>query len=74
MEPKDRKPHINVVLGAASVKFLKPVRAGEVVVAEANVESTEGKKQGVQVSVKNNDKICFEGEFTCFILDKHVLD
>jgi uncharacterized protein (TIGR00369 family) len=66
--------HPNVVLGAASVKFIKPVRAGEVVVAEAKVESKEGEKKAVQVTVKNNDKICFKGEFTCFILDKHVLD
>ncbi len=66
--------HPNVVLGAADVKFVKPVRAGEFVVAEAKVESKKGKKQSVQVTVKNNNDICFEGEFTCFVLDKHVLE
>ncbi len=66
--------HPNVVLGAANVKFIKPVRAGEVVVAEAKVELSEGIKQVVKVTVKHIDKICFKGEFTCFILDKHVLD
>jgi len=35
--------HPNVVLGAAEVKFLKPVRAGETVTAEAKVENKEGK-------------------------------
>ena len=36
--------HPNVVLGAADVKFMKPVRTNEPIVAEASVTSKEGKK------------------------------
>jgi uncharacterized protein (TIGR00369 family) len=36
--------HPNVVLGAADVKFLKPVVQGETVIAEARVEEIQGKK------------------------------
>ncbi len=64
--------HPNVVLAAANVKFLRPVRAGELVVAEAKVDVKEEKKQSVLVTVKKHDKKCFEGEFKCFVLDKHV--
>jgi acyl-coenzyme A thioesterase PaaI-like protein len=62
-----------VVLGAAEVKFLKPVKAGETVVAEAKVEEKEGKKNSVTVSVSRGEEIVFEGMFTCFVLEKHVL-
>jgi uncharacterized protein (TIGR00369 family) len=66
--------HPNVVLGAADVKFLKPVRPEEVIVAEAKVDTTEGKKRLVSVMVTRKDEKVFEGKFTCFVLDKHVLD
>ena len=65
--------HPNVVLGAAEVKFLKPVKAGETVIAEAKVEEKEGKKNSVTVSVSRGEEIVFEGMFTCFVLEKHVL-
>ncbi len=65
--------HPNVVLGAADVKFLKPVRANETVLAEARVVSKAGKKQKVDVTVARDGDKVFEGEFTCFTLDKHVL-
>lgn len=63
----------NVVLGAAEVKFLKPVKVGETTVAEARITETAGKKQLVDVTVKTGDTPVFEGRFTCFVLDKHVL-
>ena len=63
----------NVVLGAADVKFLKPVRKGETVVAEARVTVKKGKKQMVSVTVTRNEETVFTGEFACFVLDKHVL-
>lgn len=63
----------NVVLGAAEVKFLKPVRMGETVVAEARVTVKKGKKQMVSVTVTRNEETVFTGEFACFVLDKHVL-
>ncbi len=65
--------HPNVVLGAAEVKFLKPVKMGETVTAEARVEQREGKKHKVSVVVSSVDENIFSGVFTCFVLDKHVL-
>ena len=65
--------HPNVVLGSSAVKFLKPVRAGETVVAEAAAETRQGKKQIVAVTVRRNDDVVFTGSFTCFVLDRHVL-
>jgi len=65
--------HPNVVLGAADVRFLKPVKTDEVVVAEAEVSLKEGKNRVVSVTVKNGDVKVFEGKFICFVLDKHVL-
>jgi uncharacterized protein (TIGR00369 family) len=66
--------HPNVVLGAADVKFLKPVSVEEAVVAEARVEEVQGKKQWVAVSVTKAGEVVFQGMFTCFVLDRHVLD
>ncbi len=65
-------PH--VVLGAADARFLKPVRTGETVVAEARVEAVDGKKHTVAVTVARQDEAVFQGHFTCFVLDRHVLD
>jgi uncharacterized protein (TIGR00369 family) len=65
-------PH--VVLGAAEARFLKPVRTGETVVAEAQVDSVEGKKHTVTATVTRHDEAVFKGTFTCFVLDRHVLD
>ncbi len=66
--------HPNVVLGGADVKFLKPVRVGELVTAEARVTEEKGKKQIVSVTVARGDDKIFAGEFACFVLDKHVLE
>jgi len=65
--------HPNVVLGGAQVKFIKPVRRDETVLAEAVVENGEGKKQDVNVTVTNGKETVFQGMFTCFVLDQHVL-
>ena len=65
--------HPNVVLGSADVKFLKPVRVDETVIAEARVEEHQGKKHWVAVSVLNQKEVVFQGMFTCFILENHVL-
>ncbi len=64
--------HPNVVLGGADVKFLKPVKVDESVIAEARVEEQSGKKHIVPVIVKNGDETVFKGTFTCFVLDQHV--
>jgi uncharacterized protein (TIGR00369 family) len=65
--------HPNVVLGASEVKFLKPVRTGETVIATATAEARQGKKQMVSVTVARKEEIVFSGSFTCFVLDRHVL-
>jgi len=63
----------NVVLGKSSLKFLKPIRFGETVVATATLSETQGKKSTVQVDVTRGDDLVCQGEFICFTLDKHVL-
>ena len=66
--------HPFVVLGSAQVKFTAPVRVGETMTAEAKVTSTEGKRSEVSVDVKVGDRRVFTGQFTCYTLEKHVLD
>jgi uncharacterized protein (TIGR00369 family) len=63
----------NVVLSAAEVKFLKPVKVGQSLVAEATVADESGKKRLVTVVVKRGDDDILEGTFSCFVLDQHVL-
>lgn len=65
--------HPHVVLGSATTKFLKPVRAGETVVATATRTSEAGKRHIVAVEVRRGEDVVFTGEFTCFVLERHVL-
>ena len=65
--------HPNVVLGGAEVKFLKPLKVNDTVIAEAKVESESGRKRVVPVTVKRGTETVFEGTFICFVLDRHVL-
>ncbi|MEJ2699698.1 MAG: PaaI family thioesterase [Desulfuromonadales bacterium] len=62
-----------VVLGAAETRFLAPVRVGETMTAQAEVFEEKGRKRVVRCSVAT-DRPVFEGQFTCFVLEKHVLD
>ena len=64
----------NVVLGAASCKFLAPVTVGQEMVAHAKIEGEKGKKRTVATRVEVAGKSVFEGELACFVLDAHVLD
>ena len=68
--------HPNVVLGKASVKFIKPTVVGDKLEAIAKYkEKVNNGKSVVEVSVTNKKGIkVFEGEFVCFSLEKHVLD
>ena len=66
--------HPNVVLGGAQMKFLKPSKAGDMLVAEARVTSSEGKKRNVSVQVKKDGETVFEGELACFVPPKHVME
>jgi len=74
-----------VVLGKAEVKFLKPVKAGEKLIAKAEVIEEPGggvgdgtsprRKKIVKAEVFNErgEKV-FEGTFHCYVLEKHVLE
>ena len=62
-----------VVLGSANSKFTAPVKVGDVVLCKANVISVKGKKREIKVQAFVNEKLVFEGSFTTFVLDKHVL-
>ncbi len=66
--------HPNVVLGSSEVRFQKPVKVNDIIVAEANVLEIKDKKRLVSVIVKRDGEVVFEGSFTCFVLDKHVLE
>lgn len=66
--------HPNVVLGASETRFLKPVKVNETVIAEAKLESSDRKKRIVSVTVSREEDVVFEGTFTCFVLEQHVLD
>jgi len=65
--------HPNTVLGSAEVRFLKPVRVGERLIAEAVVAQRLEKKILVRVSVLRGDAAVFDGMFTCFAPQQHVL-
>lgn len=68
--------HPHVVLGGAEVRFLRPCRVGDVLVAEAEAGEVEGKKHPVHVTARleGQEDPVFEGDFTCFVPDRHVLD
>lgn len=65
----------NVVLGSAEVRFLKPLKCGDAVILEAKVTEIGGKKHRVEVEgVDEAGTKVFSGVFTCFVLEKHVLE
>ena len=66
--------HPNVVLGSAESSFLKPVRAGELLEAEASLKEESGRKRTVEVTVRRGETVVMTGTFLCFVLDKHVLE
>ncbi len=63
-----------VVLGASECKFIAPVKVGDAVICKACVVKEKGKKKEVSVKAYVDAKLVFEGSFTTFVLDKHVLD
>lgn len=64
-----------VVLGKAEVRFTKPVKVGDELVAKAKVIEDQGKKKLVSVEVFNqNEEKVLEGTFYCYVLEKHVLE
>ncbi len=65
--------HPNVVLASAEVKFLKPVKIGEVLLAKAEIKASRGRRKVVKVEVERGNEKVFEGEFICIVTKKHVL-
>jgi uncharacterized protein (TIGR00369 family) len=63
----------NVVLGGANIRFLRPLRVGDVVVAVATRGAVQGRKHTVSVEVRRGDEPVMTGEFHCAVLDRHVL-
>ena len=63
----------NVVLGAAEARFLKPVRRGDQLIASARTVDDLGRKREVHVEATVKSEKVFEGTFTCFVLERHVL-
>lgn len=73
--------HPNVILKEAKVKFIKPVKLGCTLLAEAKIVArvvdTKGKEERlVEVIVKRKEDgvQVFRGEFRCIILPRHVLE
>lgn len=62
-----------VVLGASECRFIAPVSVGDAVVCKARVVGEKGKKREVEVQAFVESDLVFEGKFTTFVLDAHVL-
>ena len=65
--------HPNVVLAKAETRFLRPVKAGEVLEAHAELTAIEGRKRTVEVSVRSGEAEVMVGTFHCAVLDAHIL-
>ncbi|WP_456443145.1 PaaI family thioesterase [Caldithrix abyssi] len=66
--------HPNVVLAWANVDFLKPVKVGDQLIAEARITEQEKNKALVEVIVKKSKDMVFSGKFFCVITRHHVLE
>ena len=62
-----------VVLGTSSCRFTAPVQVGDAVLCKAEVVEEKGKKRSVSVQAFVSEKLVFEGDFTTFVLEDHVL-
>jgi acyl-coenzyme A thioesterase PaaI-like protein len=63
----------NVVLVAAESRFLRPVRPGEQLRAEARVTSATPPRYAVSCTVSHHGEPVFEGSFSCHVTRRHVL-
>lgn len=66
--------HPNVVLGASMVRFIAPVKFNDLMVARARVVNRDGKRREVEVKVSVGEKEVLDGNMTCYILSRHVLE
>lgn len=56
--------------GTATVKYLRPVKAGERLVAKAEIASRSGRRHVVRVTTKIGHEDVFTGEFTVFAVEE----
>ena len=63
-----------VVLAAANVSYLAPIKLGESTLFKAKVVQQEGRKSLVEVSGFVGAKEVFKGEFKTYTPAEHILD
>lgn len=66
--------HPYVVLGASHVRFLAPVKVGDVMRGRAEVVEREGRRREVAVEVSVGEEKVLTGTMICHVLNGHVLD
>ena len=57
----------------AESRFLKPVVVGDELLADAEILERIDNKRLVQVAVRRDQETIFDGEFLCYVLERHVL-
>jgi len=65
--------HGGFAYGLADYAAMLAVNHPNVVLGKSRVESVDGKKHVVKVKIFVDEKKVFIGEFTCYVLDTHVL-
>ena len=64
----------NVVIGRANCRFIRPVRVGDTVEAEARRARMDGRRHVILVEVRRAGDLVLDGEFVCYVPDAHVLE
>ncbi|QUL98363.1 MAG: transcription factor FapR [Candidatus Fermentithermobacillus carboniphilus] len=60
----------NVVTGIANLKFKRPAKVGEKLIAKAQVIRVKGNKSVVLVETRSQGELVFRGKFLVFALDE----
>jgi len=63
----------NVILMSAEVRYLQPVKLGDILLALARVTEKQERKRLVEVEIRVADQEVFEGKFLCYLPKKHIL-
>ncbi len=62
-----------VVLAKSEVKFLAPVKEGDIVLFEGALIESQGNRASVEVTGSVDEKKVFIGKFYTVVVDKHLL-
>ncbi len=62
-----------VVLAKSEVKFLAPVKEGDIVLFEGSLIESQGNRASVEVTGSVDEKKVFIGKFYTVVVDKHLL-